>query len=130
MPTCPQCRRPIPDAQMRFCGYCGAKLDCREDGIPASMPNEATGTASGKHPPSGQSGEDAAERLRDKEDERREREERDRRTLGVIAAVLWLILPVTFGCVAAGHGLSFWLGFLLGALANGVLRFLWRPFGM
>ena len=24
------------------------------------------------------------------------------------------------------HGLSFWLGFLLGALANGVLRFLWR----
>ena len=27
------------------------------------------------------------------------------------------------------HGLSFWLGFLLGALANGVLRFLWRPFG-
>ena len=25
------------------------------------------------------------------------------------------------------HGLSFWLGFLLGALDNGVLRFLWRP---
>ena len=49
--------------------------------------------------------------------------------MGVIAAVLWLILPVTFGCVAAAHGLSFWLGFLLGALAHGVLRFLWRPFG-
>ena len=69
----------------------------------------------------------AERRLRGKEDERREREERDRRTLGVIAAVLWFILPVTFGCVAAAHGLSFWLGFLLGALANGDLRFLWRP---
>ena len=67
--------------------------------------------------------------MRDKEDERREREERDRRTMGVIAAVLWFVLPVTFGIVAAAHGLSFWLGFLLGALANGVLRFLWRPFG-
>jgi hypothetical protein len=33
-------------------------------------------------------------------------------------------------CIAAAHGLSFWLGFFLGALANGVLRFLWRPFGM
>ena len=43
--------------------------------------------------------------------------------MGVIAAVLWFVLPVTFGCVAAMHGLSFWLGFLLGALANGVLRF-------
>ncbi len=54
----------------------------------------------------------------------------DRWKLGVIAAVLWFVLPVTFGCVAAAkHGLSFWLGFLLGALANGVLRFLWRPFG-
>ncbi len=48
--------------------------------------------------------------------------------MGVIAAVLWFILPVTFGCVAATHGLSFWLGFLLGALANGVLRFLRRSF--
>ena len=93
------------------------------------MPNEAMGTALGKHPPPDQSGEGAAGRLRDKEDERREREERDRRTMGVIAAVLWFILPVTFGCVAAAHGLSFWLGFLLGALANGVLRFLWRPLG-
>ena len=65
--------------------------------------------------------------LRNKEDERREREERDRRTLGVIAAILWSVLPVIFGCVAAAHGLSFWRGFLLGALANGVLRFLWRP---
>ncbi len=61
------------------------------------------------------------------QDERREREERDRRTLGVIAAVLWFVLPVIFGCVAAAHGQSLWLGFLLGALANGVLRFLWRP---
>ena len=63
------------------------------------------------------------------QDERREREERDRRTMGVIVAVLWFVLPITFGCVTAAHGLSFWLGFLLGALANGVLRFLWRPFG-
>ena len=62
--------------------------------------------------------------MRDKEDERREREERDCRTLGVIAAVLWFVLPVTFGCVAAAHGQSFWLGFLLGALANGAVRFL------
>ena len=129
MPTCPQCRSPIPDAQMRFCGYCGAKLDRREDGILASMPNDATGTASGKYPPSGLLGEGAAGRLRDKEDERREREERDRRKLGVIAAILWFVLPVTFGCVAAAHGLSFWLGFFLGALANGVLCFLWRPLG-
>ncbi len=66
--------------------------------------------------------------MRDKEDERREREERNRRMLGVIAAVLWFALPVTFGCVAAAHGLSFWLGFFLGALANGALRFLRRSF--
>ncbi len=46
----------------------------------------------------------------------------------MIAAVLWFVLPVTFGCVAAAHGLSFWLGFLPGALANGVLRFLRRSF--
>ena len=64
------------------------------------------------------------------QDERREKEERDHRALGVIVAVFWFVLPVTFGCVAATHGQSFWLGFLLGALANGVLRFLWRPFGM
>ena len=50
--------------------------------------------------------------------------------MGMIAAVLWFVLPVTFGCAAAAHGQSFWLGFLLAALANGVLRFLWRPFGM
>ena len=61
---------------------------------------------SGKHPTSGPPGEGAAGRLRDKDDERREREERDRRTLGVIVAVLWFVLPVTFGCVAATHGLS------------------------
>ncbi len=47
----------------------------------------------------------------------------------MIVVVLWFVLPVTFGCVTAAHGQSFWLGFLLGALANGVLRFLWRPFG-
>ncbi len=40
------------------------------------------------------------------QDERREREVRDRRTLGVIAAVLWFVLPVIFGCVAAAHGQS------------------------
>ncbi|MBQ6924130.1 MAG: hypothetical protein IJQ73_05775 [Kiritimatiellae bacterium] len=61
------------------------------------------------------------------QDERREKEERDHRALGVIVAVFWFVLPVTFGCIAAAHGLPLWLGFLLGALANGVLRFLWRP---
>ena len=65
-PTCPNCRATIPDAAMRFCGYCGAKLDCREDGSPALVPNDATGTALVTHPPPDQSGEGAAVRLRDK----------------------------------------------------------------
>ena len=48
---------------------------------------------------------------------------------GKASASYWFALPVTFGCIAAAHGQSFWLGFLLGALANGGLRFLWWPFG-
>lgn len=36
---------------------------------------------------------------------------------------------MTFGCVAVANDGSFWIGFFLGAIANGVFRFLWNPFG-
>lgn len=103
MSFCPHCNAAIPNASMRFCGQCGAKLERDADAA---------------HPP-----------LRTKDDERREKEERDRQTANVIFAILWLVLPIAFGCVAAANDGSFWIGFFLGALANGVFRFLWKPFG-
>lgn len=68
--------------------------------------------------------------LRTKDDERREKEERNRRTTAKVILVLWLVLPITFGCVAAANEASFWVGFLIGALVNGVIGFLLYPFGI
>ena len=62
--------------------------------------------------------------------ERKGREEiLTQRSKGAIFVILWLVLPMTFGCVAVANDGSFWIGFFLGAIANGVLRFLWNPFG-
>ena len=82
--------------------------------------------------PAGANGEagDPSPALRTKDDERREKEERSRRTTARVILVLWLVLPITFGCVAAAHGASFWIGFIIGALVNGVIGFLLHPFGI
>jgi hypothetical protein len=115
MTTCPYCHIPIPDPAMRFCGQCGAKLNEPAD----ASPDAANGEAGEPHP-----------ELRTKDDVRREKEERSRRTTAKVILVLWLVLPITFGCVAAANGASFWVGFIIGALANGVIGFLLHPFGI
>jgi hypothetical protein len=104
---------------MRFCAWCGAALPAEKA--------DASG-AFGECPLSTDTTRDA-----DKATAPLQEPPSEKRDLGqsvrVIWAILWLVLPVAGGIVAASHGVSFWIGFFCGGLANGILRFLANPFG-
>ena len=116
---CPNCHAAIPDPTMRFCAWCGATLPAagwREgnENAPQYAASEVTvcGGNDGKGGVATQGKPDPEKCAR------------------IVWAVLWFVLPLTGGITAACHGGSFWLGFLLGGLANGILRFLAHPFGL
>ena len=107
MSSCPNCHAAIPDPKMRFCAWCGAAL-------PAAGRREGNEEAA-----RGAATQGGQQRKPDPEKSAR-----------VVLAVLRFVLPLAGGITAACHGVSFWLGFLLGGLANGILRFLAHPFGL
>ena len=121
--NCPNCHAAIPDPTMRFCAWCGMALPTAErregnEGAARCAANE--GTSCGGKEDRGISATQGD----------RQGKPDPEKCARVVLAVLWFVLPLAGGITAACHGVSFWLGFLLGGLANGILRFLAHPFGL
>ena len=104
---------------MRFCAWCGAELPAEK-----AVASEALGEL----PPPTDTIPDADKATISQQVPSREKHDPEQ-SVRVIGAILWFVLPVAGGISAASHGVSFWIGFLLGGLANGILRFLANPFG-
>ena len=108
---------------MRFCAWCGALLPAAErcegnEDAARCAANE--GTVCGGN--EGKGGGATQGRQQERPD--------PEKCARVVWAVLWFVLPLAGGSMTTCHGVSFWIGFLLGGLANGILRFLAHPFGL
>ena len=119
MSCCPNCHADIPSPTMCFCAWCGAALSAAErregnEDAARCVTNEVAAC-------SGNEGKGGVATQGKPDPEKCAR---------IVWAVLWFVPPLAGGITAACHGVSFWLGFLLGGLANGILRFLAHPFGL
>ena len=119
---CPNCHAEIADPTMKFCAWCGMTLPAVERREKKEEAAQSTASAANVGAACGGNEDEISAAAQGKEQGKSDPANVILNGIWVVKVILSLILPLTFGIIAASHGISFWLGLVSGIFANFILR--------